>query len=81
MPTVPDEWLELTPDGMRAFRKSLDLSQPDFGEMFGIGGQTVKTWEHGWRKIPDTVKILIGLFQSHASVRRTLTGRAEKRAA
>ena len=48
----------MTPDEIRALRKSLNESQTVFGERFGVSQQTVLLWEKG-RRNPSAAVIKI----------------------
>ncbi len=43
----PEAVSDITPDVVRALRKSLKLTQIQFGEIFGITSKKVSAWEHG----------------------------------
>lgn len=36
-------------------RKQLNMTQTEFGELFGIPLRTIQSWENGERKAPDYV--------------------------
>lgn len=46
---------EVTPARLREIRKTLGLTQTEFGQYLGSALRTVQDWELGNRKIPNTV--------------------------
>lgn len=50
---IPCEW---TPEQIRAFRKSVGLTQKDFGKLLDTSNTTICFWEKGWSQIPLAVR-------------------------
>lgn len=46
---------------IKKIRKSLDMTQTEFGEMLGVGLRSVQNWESGKRNISDSAKKLLEL--------------------
>ncbi len=44
---------------IKDLRKELNMTQSEFGDMFGIPMRTIQEWESGRRKPPDYVLCLI----------------------
>lgn len=40
---------------IRTVRKKLNMTQTEFGNLFGIPMRTIQEWEYGKRKAPDYV--------------------------
>ena len=75
-------WLAMGPEELRRRRRKLKLTQAQFGRAIGLvsatgDGRTVREWELGNRRIPGTVKILIGLMAAYPEVREELIGAQE----
>ena len=49
----------MTPDEIRALRKSLGLTQRQFGAALGVGIQAVFLWERGERNPSKTALLLM----------------------
>ena len=45
-PAPGETKLRFVAKGLRAHRKRLGLSQPDFGKLLGVSPQTIYNWEH-----------------------------------
>ena len=44
---------------IKTMRKKLNMTQTEFGNLFGIPLRTIQTWEYGERKPPDYVLNMI----------------------
>lgn len=49
-------------DALHRIRKGLKMSQPKFGETFGIAPGTLRGWENGRHKIPPYVMVLLKII-------------------
>jgi len=49
----------MSPDGFKAIREEQFGTQAAAAEALGVVIQTIKAWEHGRRKVPETVVKLI----------------------
>jgi len=63
---VKAAWIAKT-DVARA-RQTLNLSQPVFAELLGIGVATLRSWEQGKREPSGAAKTLIGIAMKHPEV-------------
>ena len=61
----PEAVSDITPDVVRALRKSLKLTQIQFGEIFGITSKKVSAWEHG--KAEPTEEQIFGMTSKKVS--------------
>lgn len=60
----------MTPDQLKAIRKSLGLSAEGFARLVQVeSGRTVRRWESGERDIPGPVVVLTDAIMSSEAVR------------
>lgn len=51
--------MAIDPDAIRELRQSYKLSREQFGELFNVGAETVKSWEMGRRDCVGTAALLV----------------------
>ena len=51
--------MAIDPDAIRELRQSYSLSRTQFGELFNVGSETVKSWEMGRRDCVGTAALLV----------------------
>ena len=49
----------MTPQGLKAIRKALNLTTAELGERLGVSGRTVEDWEQGRRKVRGPAERLL----------------------
>ena len=59
---------EMTPAEFKAERERLKITAKQFGQLLGVSERAVFYYEHGQRKIPKPVQILVLLYKKHAVV-------------
>lgn len=59
-------------ESLKKLRDELDLSQPEMAKAIGVGLGTLRNWEYGRRKIPNTAMILMKLLHDLPAVRKRL---------
>ena len=52
----------MNPLEIKKTRKNLNLTQTEFGKLFGLGLRTVQMWESGERIMTESVKILLNNY-------------------
>ena len=58
----------MTPQEFKAERERLKITAKKFGQMLGVSERAVFYYEHGQRKIPKPVQLLVMLYKKHAVV-------------
>ena len=55
---------EMTPQEFKAERERLKITAKQFGQLLGVSERAVFYYEHGQRKIPKPVQLLVLLYKS-----------------
>ncbi len=56
------------PTNPKIVRKKLKLSQPKFAKFIGVKTATLRNWEYGRRKIPETAQRLMYIAEKRPDV-------------
>lgn len=56
------------PDNPKNVRKKLKLSQSQFSRFLGIKTDTLRNWEYGRRKMPETARRLMFIAEKHPEI-------------
>ncbi|MBQ6705694.1 MAG: type II toxin-antitoxin system MqsA family antitoxin [Opitutales bacterium] len=56
------------PDNPKSVRKKLRLSQAQFSRFLGIKKDTLRNWEYGRRKMPETARRLLFIAEKHPEI-------------
>ncbi|MGN0860896.1 MAG: helix-turn-helix domain-containing protein [Candidatus Spyradosoma sp.] len=56
------------PDNPRSVRRKLNLSQAQFSRFLGIKTDTLRNWEYGRRKMPETARRLLFIAEHHPEI-------------
>lgn len=52
----------------KAVRKKLNLSQVQFAKFIGVKTDTLRNWEYGRRRVPQTARRLLSIAEKHPEV-------------
>ena len=58
---------KITPDELRARRKSLGMTQSQFAEAAGVDRVTVARWETGKREIDQLIRFALQVLEGEAA--------------
>ena len=58
----------MTPAEFKAERERLKITANQFGQLLGVSERAVFYYEHGQRKIPKPIQLLVLLYKKHAVV-------------
>ena len=64
---------EMTPQEFKAERERLKITAKQFGQLLGVSERAVFYYEHGQRKIPKPIQLLVMLYKKHAVVEQCFT--------
>jgi DNA-binding transcriptional regulator YiaG len=59
---------EMTPEEFKAERDEGNRKAKQFGQLLGVSERAVFYYEHGQRKIPKPIQLLVLLYKKHAVV-------------
>ena len=59
---------KMTPAEFKAERERLIITAKQFGQLLGVSERAVFYYEHGQRKIPKPIQLLVLLYKKHAVV-------------
>ena len=59
---------EMTPAEFKAERERLKITAKQFGQLLGVSERAVFYYEHGQRKLPKPIQLLVLLYKKHAVV-------------
>lgn len=62
----------MQPEEVVAIRKSLKMTQEEFGQMIGKSRRAVQSWENGTRSIPKSAEIHINTLSEHSGTQTIL---------
>ena len=60
---------EMTPEQFKAERERLKITAKQFGQLLGVSERAVFYYEHGQRKIPKPIQLLVLLYKKTRSRR------------
>ena len=59
---------KMTPAEFKAERERLKITAKQFGQLLGVSERAVFYYQHGQRKIPKPIQLLVLLYKKHAVV-------------
>ena len=65
---LPKRSLKINHPNVKAIRRYLELSQPQFAKWMGISVGTLRNWEQGRRKPGGPARVLLGVVATHPEV-------------